>query len=97
MCGVHRYAGPLKGLQKGLKVTADGSSWRSLSSAKAYVSADGVRLLGLSGGLRGSWNDDAVVACSLLTGSTIAAARGLQGEGFVDVFSLYVVLLKQCY
>ena len=65
-----------------------------MSSAKAYVSADGVRLLGLSGGLRGSWNDDAVVACSLRTGSTIAAARGLQGEGFVEAFSLYVILFQ---
>ena len=68
-----------------------------MSCAKAYVPADGVRLLGLSGGLCGSRNDDAVVARSLLTGSAIAAARGLQGGGFVDVFSLYVVLLKQCY
>ena len=65
-----------------------------MSSAKAYVPADGVRLLGLSGGLCGSRNDDAVVARSLLTGSAIAAARGLQGEGFVEAFSLYVVLLK---
>ena len=91
---VQRYAGHIRGWHKGLKVTADGGSWRSLSSAKAYVPADGVRLLGLSGGLRGSRNDDAVVARSLLTGSAIAAARGLQGEGFVEAFSLYVVLLK---